>query len=922
MNDLKHAAIVDFETFAITGRPSYPPEPVGVAISVPGRKSKYYAWAHPLGGNTCTWAEARAALGEVWDSNRDVAFHHAKFDLSVCVHKMRLPMLPWKRLHDTMLMLFLDDPRVATFSLKPSADRLLGLPPDERDAVEEWLLEHQPIPGVKLSTSKQSEWYVGAFIAYAPVSLVGPYAIGDVDRTRAIGNLLLPRLAQRRMLEAYDRERKLISIAMELEEQGVRVAHARLAKDVDLYGDVAQRLDKWLCQRLKVPADTNLNSGPELVKALVKGKAVDTTKLGVTKTGKDQTNKEALGRAITDKQVEAALIYRAKLKTNLGTFMEPWLETANRSGGYIFTEWHSTRTDENGTKSGRFSSSRFQNMSKELEEPLFADADHPLLPKAPIALPKVYLPLIRGYVTTYEDGDVLIDRDYCLAEGTLVDTPNGPTPIEQMSPGTLVYTYNHSTQKPDCSKVASCRCTGVRPTLIVELDNGERVRCTATHRWLRLDGSEVHASALRVGDRLLPIRRGSAGPKRYETLYSRSTFQYVYTHQVIVRARDGELRGRVHHDDEDQLNNTPDNLLNLTVSEHAQRHRNNVVAQWRRPKIRAKMVTGIAASIARSRGGFRGSANPNYGKLKGSTRVCPSCDQSFYRQKSNSAKYCSRQCYFNAQRGLTDLNHRVRSITYDGLHVRTWDIEVKRDHNFALMAGVFVHNSQQEYRILAHFEGGALMRAYLENPWIDLHEHSRLLINDLLHANFTRKPVKNTGFGILYGLGLEKLALKNKCTVEVADQLRKAFKQIYPGLKDIQEVLKQRERDHEPVRTWGGREYFCEEPKLVTLPNGAKKLQTYGYRMLNYLIQPSAADCTKEAIVRYWEHKPTNHRVLTIPHDELLVSVPAKERDVGMELLRQAMESVEFSVPMLSDGKWSPTDWATLKTYDKAGKKV
>jgi DNA polymerase I-like protein with 3'-5' exonuclease and polymerase domains len=641
MNDLRHAAIVDFEAFPIVARPSYPPEPVGVAISVPGRKSKYYAWAHPLGGNTCTWAEARAALGEVWDSGRDVAFHNAKFDLSVSVHKMGLPMLPWKRIYDTMLMLFLDDPRVATFALKPSADRLLGLPPDERNAVEEWLLEHQPVPGVKLSPSRKSEWYAGGFIAYAPVSLVGPYAIGDVDRTRAIGNLLLPRLAQRRMLEAYDRERKLISIAMELEEQGVRVAHARLAKDVDLYGDVAQRLDKWLCQRLKVPADTNLNSGSELVKALVKGKAVDTTKLGVTKTGKDQTNKEALGRAITDKQVEAALIYRAKLKTNLGTFMEPWLETANRSGGYIFTEWHSTRTDENGTKSGRFSSSRFQNMSKELEEPLFADADHPLLPKAPIALPKVYLPLIRGYVTTYEDGDVLIDRDY----------------------------------------------------------------------------------------------------------------------------------------------------------------------------------------------------------------------------------------------------------------------------------------SQQEYRILAHFEGGALMRAYLENPWIDLHEHSRLLINDLLHANFTRKPVKNTGFGILYGLGLEKLALKNKCTVEVADQLRKAFKQIYPGLKDIQEVLKQRERDHEPVRTWGGREYFCEEPKLVTLPNGAKKLQTYGYRMLNYLIQPSAADCTKEALVRYWEHKPVNHRVLTIPHDEFLVSVPAKERDVGMELLRLNMESVEFSVPMLSDGKWSPTDWATLKTYDKAGKR-
>ena len=642
MQNLKHAAIVDFETFPIVSRPSYPPEPVGVAVLVPGHKPKYYAWAHPLGGNTCTWAEARAVLAEIWDSDRPVEFHHAKFDLSVCVHKMGLPMLPWQRIHDTMLMLFLDDPRVPTFSLKPSAERLFGLPPGERDAVEAWLLEHQPIPGVRLSPSKQSDTYVGAFIAYAPVSLVGPYAIGDVTRTRDIGLHLAPKLKARGMLEAYDRERKLIGITMELEAQGVRVARDRLAADVDLYSDVAQRLDAWLCQRLKVPADTNLNSSVELVKALVKGKAADPHKLGVTKTGKDQTNKEALGRAITDAQVGAALTYRAKLKTDLSTFMEPWLETANRSGGYIFTEWHSCRSDANGTKTGRFSSTpNHQNMPKELEEPLFADKGHPLLPKAPIKLPLLTLPLIRGYITTYEDGDILIDRDY----------------------------------------------------------------------------------------------------------------------------------------------------------------------------------------------------------------------------------------------------------------------------------------SQQEYRILAHFEGGALMKAYLENPWIDLHEHSRLLINDLLHANFTRKPVKNTGFGILYGLGLEKLALKNKCTVDVADQLRKAFKQIYPGLKDIQQVLKQRERDHEAVKTWGGREYFCEEPKLVTLPNGAKKLQTYGYRMLNNLIQPSAADCTKEAIVRYWEHKPTNHRVLTIPHDELLVSVPARERDVGMELLRQAMESVEFDVPMLSEGKWGRADWASLETYDKAGER-
>jgi hypothetical protein len=58
-------SIVDFETHAIGRRPKYPPEPVGVAIALPGRKARYLAWGHPV-GNNCTeeQAQARAQVGE------------------------------------------------------------------------------------------------------------------------------------------------------------------------------------------------------------------------------------------------------------------------------------------------------------------------------------------------------------------------------------------------------------------------------------------------------------------------------------------------------------------------------------------------------------------------------------------------------------------------------------------------------------------------------------------------------------------------------------------------------------------------------------------------------------------------------------------------------------------------------------------
>jgi DNA polymerase I len=644
----RDAAIVDFESYPIQDRPAYPPEPVGVALDVPGKKPRYLAWAHPGGGNTCTFGEARAALAEVWASGRPVGFHNAKFDLVVAYEKMGLPALPWERVHDTMLLLYLDDPRSVTFSLKPSAERLLGEAPDERDEMIDWLVEHVRLSGHRLSESPKSDWYAGAFVAYAPVPLAGRYAVGDVTRTRGLLRLLHKRVVEeRRMGAAYDRERRLIHVMHELEAQGIRIAADRLERDLTRYTEVFGRIDEWLCRRLRVASDTNLNSTEALAAALLRGKAIDRTRLERSrKTGKYLTNKEAIEAALIDEQVGAMLIYRSKLKTDLTTFMGPWLETARGSGGYIFTSWFSTRSDDHGTRTGRFSSSpNFQNLPKETE-PLFYHEKrkgHPeddKLPRCPLPLPA--LPLIRGYVIPYEDDDVLIDRDY----------------------------------------------------------------------------------------------------------------------------------------------------------------------------------------------------------------------------------------------------------------------------------------SQQELRILGHFEDGPLLAAYRENPWMDVHDHTLHLVNDLLNEHFPRKIIKNTNFGIVYGLGLEKLARKSKCTVTMADKVRKAVRRLYPGVQVITAEMKRKEAAHEPLKTWGGREYFCEEPRLVELPNGAKKLQTYGYRMLNLLIQGSAADCTKEALLQYWDVKPRGHRVLTIPHDELLVSVPRRDRDRGMRIMREAMESVEFDVPMLSEGKWGTEDWAHLEAYDKAGKRV
>ena len=57
-------------------------------------------------------------------------------------------------------------------------------------------------------------------------------------------------------------------------------------------------------------------------------------------------------------------------------------------------------------------------------------------------------------------------------------------------------------------------------------------------------------------------------------------------------------------------------------------------------------------------------------------------------------------------------------------------------------------------------------------------------------------------------------------------------------------------------------------------------------------------------------------------HDQVTASVPKKIFKAEMEVLRRTMESVEFDVPILSEGSISDTNWNELRDYDKKGKLV
>jgi DNA polymerase-1 len=221
--------------------------------------------------------------------------------------------------------------------------------------------------------------------------------------------------------------------------------------------------------------------------------------------------------------------------------------------------------------------------------------------------------------------------------------------------------------------------------------------------------------------------------------------------------------------------------------------------------------------------------------------------------------------------------------------------------------------SQQEPRILAHFDGGLLMDNYIADPWTDLHDYAQTKLAER-GLIYERKPVKVVNLGLIYGMGAPLMAERLGITVVEANILKKAVLSLYPGLRQMYSDMRTLAKQGIPIRTWGGREYYCEPPKLVD-----GRVREFDYKLVNLLIQGSAADCTKEAIIRFYKVREPQWRLILNVHDQLAASVPSGDKVRAMRVLKTSMESPNFDVLMLSEGSTSSTNWGELVVYDKKG---
>jgi DNA polymerase I-like protein with 3'-5' exonuclease and polymerase domains len=227
--------------------------------------------------------------------------------------------------------------------------------------------------------------------------------------------------------------------------------------------------------------------------------------------------------------------------------------------------------------------------------------------------------------------------------------------------------------------------------------------------------------------------------------------------------------------------------------------------------------------------------------------------------------------------------------------------------------------NQQELRLFGEYEEGEVMQGFLSDPRYDIHESVRAeaetsLIEAALREEFDRDSAKTTVFGALYGQGLNGLMQSLNIPEEerhVAQLIQKALNRAVPSIKELSSVLKAIGDQDLPIKTWGDRLYYKEPSKYV---EKFGRVMDFGYKLLNYLIQGSAADITKEAICRYDAHPKREGRLVVTVYDEVDISIPKRAVKREMTLLRDCMRSVETTIPMLSDGEIGMS-WGNLEKY-------
>ena len=235
--------------------------------------------------------------------------------------------------------------------------------------------------------------------------------------------------------------------------------------------------------------------------------------------------------------------------------------------------------------------------------------------------------------------------------------------------------------------------------------------------------------------------------------------------------------------------------------------------------------------------------------------------------------------------------------------------------------GIFDY-SQQEPRLTVHYANQMHLTGAKEAvaDYTEKNADFHQIVADM--ANIPRKQAKTINLGLSYGMGKQKLIKELGLDDNEAEELFTQYHNKVPFIRGLQDQCARVALDRGYIRTIAGRrcrfdhwEHRFEDSVPLPLEEAKEKYgdnlkRSYTYKALNRLIQGSAADMTKLAMLGLWEEGIVPHLQV---HDEVDISI--ENTDQARKVARIMENCIELAVPLVVDielgRSWGETEELT-----------
>ena len=209
--------------------------------------------------------------------------------------------------------------------------------------------------------------------------------------------------------------------------------------------------------------------------------------------------------------------------------------------------------------------------------------------------------------------------------------------------------------------------------------------------------------------------------------------------------------------------------------------------------------------------------------------------------------------------------------------------------------------SQIELRMLAHVANESVLINAIEKG-TDLHTLTASNLHDVSMEDVTDKQRnigKTVNFSIIYGAGQEKLSEQTGVSVEEAGDFKTAYWEAYPACRKLFYTLMRQGEDQGYVSTIFGRRLTVGNQK---------------HSAFNYVIQGSAGDLLKIALVRCWKYAKANGgSIRNTIHDEIVFdNLDPQEHAPNLVKL---MEDFKLTVPVIANPSVSKKSWGDVQEW-------